>query len=459
MSDSTLSGKDLLLKALRNEETPRPAWVPFVGVHGAKMIGIPADEYLQSADRIVHGVCEAQRRYRPDGLPIVFDLQLEAEVLGCELRWAEETPPSVTSHPLVGRQLADLEPFDPGRGRFPIVVEALETVRERIGETTALYGLTTGPFTLALHLMGTEAFLAMCMEPEKVKDVLAFCARVGMQVADLYLEHGADVVAVVDPMTSQISPEHFEAFVAEPVDDVFRRIRDRGGLSSMFVCGDATRNLECMCRTQCDNVSVDENVSLSALKSLAEKHGRSIGGNLKLTSVLLLGDRDDARLDAIRCIDVGGTRGFILAPGCDLPYATPEANLEAVAAMVHDEYQRQVARATLHVKTATTADVELPDYANDARVIVDVITLDSASCAPCRYMMDAATEAAGRFGSEVVVQEWKIKTSEGLGVMAQLGVEHLPTICIDGQARFISITPDTDTLATELEEAVARKRS
>ena len=124
----------------------------------------------------------------------------------------------------------------------------------------ALYGLVTGPFTLALHLLGNDLFLEMIQNPERITSLLDGCAAVAEQAAAAYVENGADVVAVVDPMTSQISPTHFEQFVSGPVDRVFERVRAAGGLSSMFVCGNATRNLECMCKTACDNVSIDENV-------------------------------------------------------------------------------------------------------------------------------------------------------------------------------------------------------
>ena len=39
-----LTGKELILAAMRNEETPRPAWLPFVGVPGGKLIGTSATE-------------------------------------------------------------------------------------------------------------------------------------------------------------------------------------------------------------------------------------------------------------------------------------------------------------------------------------------------------------------------------------------------------------------------------
>lgn len=454
-----MTGKDLLLRAFRNGATPRAAWIPFVGVHGGQLVGVNATTYLQSSDLIVAGLLKAKKLYRPDGLPIVFDLQMEAEVLGCELRWADETPPAVASHPLAAGDLAALPPFDAGHGRFPLVLAATRRLKQEIGADTALYGLVTGPLTLALHLMGTELFLKLRMAPDEVRQVLAFCAAVGRKAAAAYLDHGADVIAVVDPMTSQISPRDFDVFVKPHVDAVFAHVRQRGGLSSMFVCGDATRNLEAMFQTACDNVSIDENVPLELCKTLGAQYGRSFGGNLKLTTALLLGDEDDARLEAIRCLEIGGTNGFILAPGCDLPYATPPRNLQAVAEMVHDEYRRHVAATTLRVKAGTIGDeIKLPDYAAADRVIVDVVTLDSASCAPCQYMVHAATEAAARAGGPVDVREHKISTHEGLGYMHKLGVTAIPTICIDGTPAFASLIPDVETLAAALRTALQRKK-
>jgi hypothetical protein len=212
-----------------------------------------------------------------------------------------------------------------------------------------------------------------------------------------------------------------------------------------------------MCRTRADNLSVDENIDLTRLRDLARTHLKSFGGNLKLTTVLLLGSEDAAKLDAIRCIDIGGTSGFILAPGCDLPYATPERNIEVVAAMVHDAYQRQVARATAHVDPTAFDDVELPDYDNEPRVIVDVVTLDSASCAPCQYMVGAVRDAAREIGDRVVIREHKITTKNGLGHMAKLGVGQIPTICIDGEVTFPSIIPDVKTLADAIRERLDHK--
>jgi uroporphyrinogen decarboxylase len=455
-----MTGKELLIRAVRGEATPRPAWLPFVGCHGGKLIGRSAADYLRSADLLVAGLTKAHQLDRPDGLPVTFDLQLEAEILGCDLHWADEVPPSVVSHPLAdpGATFDDLREIDGTRGRLPMVMSALDALNRDLGDEVAFYGLICGPFTLALHLRGNDIFLDMFDRPDDVKALVDRCADVGIRMASLYLSHGASVVAVVDPMTSQISLEHFESFVTEGVNKVFDWIRDRGGLSSFFVCGDVTRNLEAMCRTRADNISVDEQISIPDLRRLCAENGKSFGGNIKLTSVLLLGDRDDARRETVEIIDKSGPKGFVLAPGCDLPYHTPEENLQAVAEMVHDEYQREVVRtSTRQSKEDSFDDIHVPPYRDHREVIVDVITLDSTSCAPCQYMMEAVERAARDAFVKVYINEHRIKARAGLGMMKKLGVKNLPTICIDGEIVFASIIPDTKTLVKAIEARAIRK--
>lgn len=447
-----MTGKELLLAALRGEETARPAWVPFVGCHGGHLIGVEAEEYLRSRDHLVAGLTEAERRYRPDGLPVMFDLQLEAEILGCSLHWGSDVPPSVCSHPLQTGSISDLPPFDPEKGRMPIVLGALDTLTERFGDRLGWYGLICGPFTLALHLLGHEIFLKMFDDPDGVLELMEYTAEIGIQSAQAYLDHGATVIAVVDPMTSQIGPEHFTTFVAPALNRVFDAVREQQALSSIFVCGDVTRNLEVMCQTRADNISVDEQIDMSVLRGLCETEKKSFGGNMKLTSVLLLGTPEDARREAVQIMDVCGTRGFVLAPGCDLPYHTPLANLDAVADVVHDRYQRDVVRASVPSGDQDAyEDIEVPVYDELDGVVIDVITLDSTSCAPCQYMMEAVERAAKAASVRTFINEHKIKVRQGLGMMQKLGVQNLPTICIDGEVVFASIIPDQRTLVKAIE--------
>ncbi len=453
-----MNGKEILLAAIRNIETPRPAWVPFVGVHGGKLIDTGASEYLRSADLMIRGLMKASELYKPDGLPVIFDLQVEAEILGCQLHWAEEVPPSVTTHPLIDKTLEDLPVYSFDAGRFPLIKTVVGQLKQNIGGHTALYGLITGPFTLALHLMGSNIFLEMLMDPQKVKDILDYCTEISEKTATFYIENGVDVVAIVDPMTSQISPVHFSEFVSPYLNRVCDNIDKNGALSSLFVCGDATKNLEVMFKTKCHNISIDENISLVEAKRLAGEYGKSFGGNLKLTSMLLLGHPEAVKKHTVETIDLGEGPGFVLAPGCDLPYGCPPENLIPIADLVREEYQREIVRATLSAAPDETFDdIELPDYNNTKQLIVEVVTLDSISCAPCQYMLEAARESARKFGDRVEVREHKIKTRDGIGHMTKLKVTSIPSICVDGEPMFNSIIPDQEKLEQIYSEKLRTK--
>ncbi len=455
-----LSGKELILSAIGCEEVERVPWVPFCGVHAGKLIGVGATDFLHSSDNIVKGIGRAVELYRPDGIPVVFDLQVEAEIFGCELNWSDENPPAVVSHPLSDGtiKLGDIPVPGEGDGRMPIILEATRVLRGKHPEL-ALYGLITGPFTLALHLLGTDIFMGMFDDPARIHDILDFCAGVGVKMASMYIKEGCDVIALVDPMTSQIGPDQFAEFCLPPSIKVFDSIREGGVKGSFFVCGHAQNNISVMCDCHCDNISVDENIPLDYVKDVCASKGVSFGGNMKLTTVMLLGKPEDNMVNALDCLETGGLKGFILAPGCDMPYATPEENVVAIAGVVHEEYQRGIARE-LSKREAVSCDLlDMSDYGQSDKVVIDIITLDSEACAPCQYMVEAVKAVALEFGEILDWREHKIKRLESITMMSSLFVRNIPTICIDGQIKFVSRIPPKEELVAAIQQRIREKFS
>lgn len=83
-----------------------------------------------------------------------------------------------------------------------------------------------------------------------------------------------------------------------------------------------------MCQTGPDSISVDENVDLLAAKAISDKYNVVIGGNIPLTSIMLLGNQQDNMKFAIDLLDsIPVKKNFILAPGCDMPYDVPVEEL------------------------------------------------------------------------------------------------------------------------------------
>ena len=315
--------KELLFATLNHEETERAPWVPFAGVHAASLIGVTAKDVLTDGDLLFKSLMEVNRLYKPDGQPILFDLQLEAEIMGCDLRWADDNPPSVSSHPLEdddteddGLTMGDDLLPAPDKGRMPMVLDVMRRMKEAVGDTTALYGLFCGPFTLASHLRGNDIFMDMFDDDEYVKDLLAYCVKAGKRMIDMYADAGMDVIAVVDPLVSQISPAHFTEFMHEPFSELYAYIKEKGLYSSLFVCGDATKNIEVMCKTKPDSLHIDENVDMVGAKKIADQYDVVMGGNIPLTSIMLLGSQLDNMKAVIDLIDaVDSKSNFIMAPG------------------------------------------------------------------------------------------------------------------------------------------------
>ena len=447
-----MTPKELLFAALRHEKTPRAPWVPFAGVHAGLLIGADATQVLTDEDTLVKSLLEVNRLYKPDGQPVVFDLQLEAEILGCELVWAKDTPPSVSSHPLADTMTVPCRCTLPklDQGRLPIVLNAMRRMKQEVGDTTALYGLICGPFTLASHLRGNDLFMDMYDDEDYVAELLEYCLECAKRMTDYFVDAGMDVIAVVDPLVSQISSAHFTDFLSGPYTALFDYIRAKGVFSSFFVCGNATRNIEVMCQTNPDSISVDENVDIIAAKAVTDKYNVAIGGNIPLTSVMLHGTQQDNMKYVVDLLEkLPEYRNFIVAPGCDMPYGVPVENaIGAAQAALETESVRKMVEN--YVSATFDMDVELPDYEHLTKPLVEVCTLDSATCAACTYMMGAATVAKEQFGDAIDMVEYKFTVKENIARFVKMGVKSLPSIYINGKLKFASIIPSKE----ELEQAI-----
>lgn len=452
-----MNAKEILFQTLRHEQPDGVAWVPFAGVHAGKLLGYDAEEVLKDGDKLFASLMEVNKLYKPHGQPVMFDLQLEAECLGCELTWAKDCPPSVSSHPLEDELRVPCKCTIPTEndGRIPMVLDVMRRMKAAVGETTALYGLICGPFTLASHLRGNDIFMDMFDDEELVAGLLDYCAEVAIRMAKLYVEAGMDVIAIVDPLISQISSNHFEEFMSEPFTKVFQAIRDMGAFSSFFVCGDATRNIEVMCQTCPDSISIDENVDMIAAKQITDRYNIVIGGNIPLTSIMLHGTQQDNMKFVVDLLDkIEDKKNLIIAPGCDMPYDVPVENTIGVAQAVlqTDEVREMVKN---YVAEEEDIAVELPDYDSLTKPLVEVFTLDSATCAACQYMMGAANVAKEEFGDQIDMVEYKFTKKENIARCKKMGVKNLPSMYINGKLKFASIIPTKEELEAAIREAMA----
>ncbi|MEI8216586.1 MAG: uroporphyrinogen decarboxylase family protein [Eubacteriales bacterium] len=453
-------GKELIFKALAHEDMDTIPWVPFAGVHAGKLKGYTAEEILKDADKLFESLMEVKKMYEPDGMPVIFDLQVEAEILGCDLLWAEYNPPSVKSHPLAGNKTIPCSCMIPtaNSGRIPMIVDVMKRMKASVGDDVALYGLICGPFTLASHLRGSEIFMDMIMDPKYVMDLVEFCTEICIKMTDYYIDAGMDVIAVVDPLVSQISPKHFEQIVSDSFKALFSYIRNKNVFSAFFVCGNATNQIKVMCDTMPDCIAVDENVNMMKAKEITDHYNITLSGNIPLTTTMLHGNQKDNMKYVIDLMDTLNHKNLIISPGCDMPYDVP---IENTIAAVQAAKRPESARAMIQNYEGTgfsDIEVEIPDYAKREKVLVEIFTLDPDQCAACTYMVNLVSDAFKEIEHIAEFKVYKYTIKEDIARTAKMGLTNLPTMCVDGDIKWISIIPDKKEFVDTIKEYAEKKK-
>jgi MtaA/CmuA family methyltransferase len=309
--------KQKLIDAYRGKRTENAPWVPYAGVHCAFLINEPADKMLQDPALLAKGVVYTAERYKADGIPLVFDLSVEAHSVGCELKWWPDNVPSVKTHPCSDKTPAEAGLKIPTKesGRWPSLFEAAKLAKPKLDEMDCvLMGLYCGPLTLASHLAGVRIFTDVYKKKDFAHEVLKFAGEVGTKAAEFYAEMGCDIIAIVDPVASQIKSETFKEYVTPNCQDAIKAIHDAGKTSSFFICGDCTKVMRDVCELGTHGFAIDEQLNMNFVRDIAREHNVGFGGNLKLTLALSLGLLSP-REDAIVSLAAGGHIGYTFAPG------------------------------------------------------------------------------------------------------------------------------------------------
>jgi DNA-binding protein YbaB len=84
------------------------------------------------------------------------------------------------------------------------------------------------------------------------------------------------------------------------------------------------------------------------------------------------------------------------------------------------------------------------------KITIDVVTLDSVQCAACGYMMESIAALPDDVQEMIQYTEWSIKNKDGIAKFMELGVQVLPSICIERDIVFPSIIPQYEELIDEM---------
>ncbi|MEN6479430.1 MAG: uroporphyrinogen decarboxylase family protein [Anaerolineales bacterium] len=308
--------------------------VPLLGYPGVYLNHTTIRENVQCAATHLATVRALHERFPADGQFCLMDLSVEAGALGLPVIFPDMDSPTVSAHPV--HTLDDLAPF---RGRNLLddarLQTFVETVRGMAAELDTLVGAyVIGPFSLAGLLMGaSEATLATLLSPELVHAVLRLCTDVLLPYVRALDDAGADMIAILEPSGSLLSPRLFRPFCGEYVAELVAAMR---AMPILHICGRTTPLLEAMAATGAYGLSLDSAVSLP---QAAERLPGDLVliGNLDTVTVFNQLDPRGVYRAARDLIDAMAPHpNFILSSACDLPLDTPHGNIDALLEAARD---------------------------------------------------------------------------------------------------------------------------
>jgi uroporphyrinogen decarboxylase len=334
-----LTAKQIVLGALRGEETARPAAGPLAVHYCARVAGRSLREYTTDAETLAECVVRYYEAFRPDAVWLSADTWVMAEAMGAATRFpGDEQPKCGSGEPLV-HTAADVEripPADPSsQGRCPLMIEALRRIRRSLGDDVFLVAcFDQYPFSLACQLLGAErAMLALCdgrpLLDAVMERAVEYTAVYGLALA----EAGADMLSGGDSPAVLLGPRLY-GDVALPMErKLIAQLKGTVRVPiSLHICGDATPILSAMATTGADVLELDHKVSMAVA---AERLGANVAiwGNIDPVGVLAQGTAEQVRRatsNLLAAVTEHRVRRFVLSSGCTIAMETPPENLRAM---------------------------------------------------------------------------------------------------------------------------------
>ncbi|MGH8021311.1 MAG: uroporphyrinogen decarboxylase family protein, partial [Opitutaceae bacterium] len=308
--------------------------------HKAWFIGSTPSAISRDAALLTKALLADYEALKPDALAVGVDVyNLEAEAVGCTVSFYEGADTSIPgikpgNHIVhVGDDLAQARLPNPLKdGRMPVNLAAARNVRRALGGDFWLRGAISGPFSLAISLVGAEALFLACLDnPDWVRSCLDYSARIIREFAKGYIDAGAELI-VFDSQASPelLSPPMYEEFVL-PVTQEFVAWTASQGVRDvpLIIGGNTTPIAEMQTRTGGNNLLCDFTGDFDEWSAIARSAGRALRRNISPRLIETSTPEqiyEVARREVQRGKDLPG---FIMGTAV-IPFGTPTENVLAV---------------------------------------------------------------------------------------------------------------------------------
>jgi len=333
---NNMTPRDRVLAAIARKKLDRPPAVCFTQIATVDVmdaVGVSWPDAHLDPHKMAELGAAPSKVWGVECVRLPFCLTVEAEVLGCRVDLGkQDRTPMVKSHAVDENSIPEELPVGAlYKGRIPAVVEAVKIAKQKYGKDMPIIAGTTGPFTIAGHMVGTENLLLWIVtNPEAVVKAVKVATKLEAGYIDMLSKAGADVIVMSDPSasTDMLSGEMFDEFAKPFIKESFAKAGS--AKTCLHICGDTTILLDHMIGTGVDALSIEEKVVPEKAVEIVNNRAALVG-NIGVVKPLLQGTPDDVRLETTRVKNAGFN---LVAPGCGLAARVPLVNLQALVKAV-----------------------------------------------------------------------------------------------------------------------------
>jgi uroporphyrinogen decarboxylase len=273
------------------------------------------------------------RRFDFDAAILFSDILVVAEGLGRGYRFRDGGGIQMDS-PL--RDTGDIAALDAAGlpEKLEYVPQAMQLVKQSIGEKTALIGFAGSPWTLANFMLeggsAREFVRAKNLfheQPKMFSELMEKLAAAVASVLQMQIAAGADAVQIFDSLGGLLPREDFPAASAYWMKQIISALD--GAVPVIVFAKDVRDSWDVLVGTGANILGIDSGTSLAAVRKILPP---AIGVQGNLEPALLRATPSAVAAETHRILEeVRGARGHIFNLGHGVP---PDAKLENISALV-----------------------------------------------------------------------------------------------------------------------------
>lgn len=414
-------------------------------------LGISLLEAHANPEKMTEIALSAIEMLNFDNVRVPFCQTVEAEVLGCKVRFPENELPSVESHPFKINSPPTLPSNILSRGRIPVVLSAVENLSRKIGRDYPIVAGIVGPFSLAGYLLGlNDLLIASISDPKSLKRFLDVTLELGIIYGKAVIDAGADIVCVEDmsASTDMISPQIYREVILPYHKKLFEELKS--AVTVLHICGNVTPIIQYMADSGADALSVDHKLDLSVAVQVKGKV--SLIGNLDPVKILLQSSPDNV----IRAGNEALKSGIdLLAPGCSLALETPIENIKALQLVSLSEQPYDIpSKKVSNLQVFIRYDLYRKEEEVKKRVIKDTLeeVREAVVAGDNKRVIATVKKALETYEPIEVINKGLVEGINTVGELWNRGEYFLPQVILSADAMQVGIKVCEEVMGRPMEK-------